>query len=268
MNKKFDEFYDDLERTAEYLSQNEDNEAIRHDLLIRPILISPHGLGWEKGEALSQIETPLNSALSESYYWRGAIPKKKRPDIILIPYNVSKVVGIVEEKKRQAGVIELEKHVGQLLEYQYLHRCVWGLLTDGEKWVLTKNHDVFHRFDNLQDLKRKINDLRHCIGRSAIVERLHKYGTPDLVYIRPSNHVLIYGFPGADHSITNFHKLLNKPTKEGADLVKLLFITSRDEIIQKSSNINSYEIRKIIIGLYGSGIVIMQALYIRAAKRC
>lgn len=246
-------FFDELARVSDRLRSSDDNEAIRHDLLVRPILTSPFGLGWDSGEALSQIETPLTTTVSESYYWRGATPRKKRPDIVLVPYRVGRVVGVVEEKRRQSTVNALESHAGQLLEYQYLHRCVWGLLTDGEKWVLTKNHEIFHRFESLSDLNRRIADLRHCIGRAAILDRMTKFGTTDLVIVRPSRTLLILGFPGANPSVTEMQHFLRIPSREGVDLVHYLFRSMKGDVFQRLDDVTDTDTRSLLRSLFGSG---------------
>jgi len=253
MDTQLDKFFNELQRIAERLMSTEDNEAIRHDLLVRPILTSPLGLGWEAGEVLSQVNMPVEKLITDSYYWRGAIPRKRRPDIVLVPYNVAHVVGIVEEKKRHARLHELESHTGQLLEYQYLHRCVWGLLTDGEKWILTKNHEIFHRFESLSDLKSRIKDLKHCIGRDAILARIRQFGTTDLVYVRPAHSVLILGFPGAQPSVTNLHDFLKEPSTEGQDLVAYLFRSIRNEVFQSLDEMNDLDARSFLASFFGSG---------------
>ena len=253
MGSQLDDFFADLQRRAERVLTVADNEAIRHDLLVRPLLTSPLALGWEEGEVLSQVGMPVPHTIGESYYWRGAVPRKKRPDIVLIPYNVARVAGVIEEKGRHAEMSELESHVGQLLEYQYLHRCVWGLITDGEKWVLTKNHEIFQRFEGLSDLKRRLTDLQQCIGRSAILERFHRYGTFDLVYVRPSPRIIIVGFPGAQISVTTLGDFLRKPSNQGRDLVLYLFRSTRNEVHGRLDDVPSVDFRRVLRGLYGSG---------------
>jgi hypothetical protein len=254
MGSQLDDFFTDLQRRAEGALAVADNEAIRHDLLVRPLLTNPLALGWEEGEVLSQVEMQMPLTVAESYYWRGAIPKRKRPDIVLVPYNIGRVVGVIEEKGRHAELSELELHVGQLLEYQYLHRCVWGLLTDGEKWVLTKNHEIFQRFENLSDVKRRIADLQQCIGRAAIMERFHRYGTYDLVYVRPSPSIIIVGFPGAKCSVATFGDFLRKPSNQGRDIVLHLFKSVRTEVYRRLDDVPSVDFRSVLSSLYGSGL--------------
>ncbi len=93
MNNELEKLFTELQRQADRIFSFEDNEAIRHDLLIRPILTHPMALGWEQGETLSQVETGVPVEVSKSYYWRSATPRKRRPDIILLPYNVGQALG-------------------------------------------------------------------------------------------------------------------------------------------------------------------------------
>ena len=253
MDIKLNKFFDELQRISERIHSGEDNEAIRHDLLVRPILTSPFGLGWEEGEVLSQVQMNLQNEIIDSYYWRGASPKKRRPDIILVPYNITKVVGVVEEKRLQIDIEKLETYTGQLLEYQYLHNCVWGLLTDGEKWILTKNHEVFQRFENLSDLKLGIKDLRNCIGKEAILERMIKFGTTDIVFVRPSYNLILMSIPGVKPSITNLDIFLNAPSKEGHDLIIFLYESLQNKVSEFCEKIPN-EFRSFLSHFFGSGL--------------
>ncbi len=246
MGTQLDNFFSELQRCADHILTVADNEAIRHDLLVRPLLTSPLALGWEAGEVLSQLEMPVPHTIAESYYWRGAVPRKKRPDIVLVPYSVAPVAGVVEEKGHHVKLSELESHVGQLLEYQYLHRCIWGLLTDGEKWVLTKNHEIFHRFENLSDLKHRLADLQHCIGRSAILERFQRYRTYDLVYVRPSPSIIIVGIPGAQRPVTTLADFLRQPSNQGKDIVLYLYKSTRSDTFDHLDDVPSVDFRRVI----------------------
>jgi hypothetical protein len=242
----------ELQRNAEQLLTRGDNEAARHDLLVRPILTSPTALGWEPGEALPQVETTVPREVIDSYYWRDASPRKRRPDLVLVPYRIGTVVGVVEEKKRQASMGELEAHVGQLLEYQYLHRCVWGILTDGEKWVVTRNHEIFHRFNGLHDLRKHLRDLQECVGRSAILERFQKYGVWDLVYVRPAPALIVMGSVSADTRVRTFGEFLSTPSKEGRNLLMHLYASTKMTALERIDGMPDSYVRTAIRGLFGS----------------
>lgn len=186
MSTAIDGFFDKLKKHLDIINNsNVDNEAMRHDLLIRPIITSTQMLGWNCGEVISQSTIDVPQNVRNSYYWDRAEPKKRRPDMIISPYGMNKTVAVIEEKKRQASLNALANKIGQLKEYQYLHNAVWGVLTDGEKWILQKNNEIFHTFSTLDDLHKNFEDFIMCIGKEALMERLIKYGTTDIVIVKP-----------------------------------------------------------------------------------
>ncbi|MCM0084467.1 hypothetical protein L4X63_23085 [Geomonas sp. Red32] len=180
------QFFDSLKRNLDLIDPKFDNEALRHDLIIHPILTSPDGLGWYNPEVIPQLNTAIYKELKESYVWKGAQPVRRRPDLVIVPLGMNNPVAIVEEKKRQIDISALKRHVGQVTEYQCLHNAVWGLLSDGEKWVLKKNNQIFHTFANLTELEKNFDDFKNCIGRVAIMSRLVEYNTSDLVIVAPA----------------------------------------------------------------------------------
>lgn len=183
-------FFDSLKRSLNQLQESGfDNESMRHELIIRPIIVSPLILGWESKEVISQSECNVSEFVRKSYYWRNAEPKKKRPDMIIVPYGIKKTVAVIEEKNRQFTMQSLREKVGQLKEYQYLHNAVWGLLTDGSKWILQKNNEIYHEFESLSELEKNIYDLKECISKASLMDRLSKFGTSDLIICKPNNNI-------------------------------------------------------------------------------
>lgn len=227
-----------------------DSEAMRHDLLVRPFLTSPLTLGWEPPELISQSSFSICNEVTESYVWQGAHPKKRRPDIIIVPYGLSRTVTVVEEKANQATLENLRKHLGQLKEYQYIHNTVWGLLTDGEKWILQRNNETFHQFSSLSELKTGLKDLKECIGKDAIISRLKLYGTTDLVVVRPSPIMIVFATPCATvNSITKLNDFLHEPSVPGVDISFNLFRSMRDEAYKWAENQVQHEVMKNIMGI-------------------
>lgn len=180
-----DQFFDSLARRLDWLSSTPgaDNEATRHDQLIHPILVSPWGLGWRHEDLLSQPVITVPSQVVESHIFRNAIPRSRRPDLLIAPPELGVNVAVVEEKARQHDLLALNDHRLQVTEYQSLFECVWGILSDGEKWIVRRNFERYHEFADLNELKRGIRDLRYCISRTAVIERWREHGTCDLVIL-------------------------------------------------------------------------------------
>ncbi|MEQ9263133.1 MAG: hypothetical protein RLP14_08235 [Owenweeksia sp.] len=200
-------FFDGIKKKLEYLQVKEcTNEAIMHDLVVRPILIHPEILQWDSLEVLSQQEINFTDELTKSYIWKNAIPKKRRPDILINPLGYDKEIAVVEEKTIQKSLTKLRNYTPQLMEYMHLYNVVWGILTDGEKWIIKKNQEVFHEFSNLDELQRNLKDLQYCIGKKAISHRLQEYGTTDLVIIKHKSIIISTGLNSFAQS--TFSKLL------------------------------------------------------------
>ena len=127
--------FDTLRRTRDWLEDNQtiDNEAVRHDQLVLPVLSSPLILGWDHKDLLAQQCISVPSKVRESHILRNAVPKIRRPDVLVFPDSVQKPVAVVEEKGRQETIVTLDNHRLQLLEYLSLYKCVWGVLTDGNR---------------------------------------------------------------------------------------------------------------------------------------
>ncbi len=183
MNKKKQLFFDELLKRAELLEQNRirDNEASRHDQLVYPIITSEFGLGWKPTDLISQSTINVPKIITESHIFRDAIPKLRKPDILICPYGFDKNIVIIEEKKKQLNLKQLNEHRLQIREYQALYECTWGILTDGERWIIKRNFETFHEFSSILELMSGIDDLRNSIGRISIINRLSKYNTTDIL---------------------------------------------------------------------------------------
>ena len=253
-----DRFFAQLESVLHRLSTDGsiDNESVRHDLLIRPMLCSPVTLGWAGHEVLPQRSIAVGPQVQRSYYWRGGVPRQKRPDLIIVPYGLDRTIAVVEEKTRQAGIDALNSHLGQLKEYQYLHSCVWGLLTDGEKWTLQRNNEVLHCFSSLLEVKRHLADLQECIGRRAVVQRLLKHGTADLVVARASPMIVIVATATAAAPPSLALDYLRKPSPTGNDLMRGLSLPIRQEGFQCARTaLLPEDVQRLVHSMYGSNFM-------------
>ena len=175
--------FDDLKRRSEalLLSPEHDNEATRHDRLVVPVLTHPLLLGWDLNDLVGQASISIPKQVFETHIFRDSTPKFRKPDILVSPSELQFNALVVEEKARQQDVVELNGYRLQLHEYQTLFECVWGLLTDGDRWILKKNLETFHEFSSLDDLRLNIRDIRNCIGKSELLQRKKQHGTCDPV---------------------------------------------------------------------------------------
>lgn len=211
MNKDIDNFFDCIQRNIENLHNKPeiDNEAMRHDLIIRPILTNAITLGWQETEIQSQQSIDVPTEIKKSYIWAGAIPQKKRPDMIIVPSGYDQTVVVIEEKQLQRDLKNLKGYLSQLIEYQCLHNVVWGLLTDGEKWILQRNFQVFHTFESIKDLKNNLRDLQACIAKKHLMDRIIKHNTPDLITIISIPYIEKGGIKFDPNKIDLFHPIEN-----------------------------------------------------------
>lgn len=154
-------------------------------MLIYPLLTSPFGLGWDAKDLVSQSTIKVPREVGVSHVFRNGEPKIRKPDILISPVNSSKNIAVIEEKEFQANIEKLNNYRLQVAEYQALYECTWGVISDGEKWLLKKNFETFHQFDSLDELRLGIRDLRSCIGKVQVTERLIYHGTCDLVVVVP-----------------------------------------------------------------------------------
>lgn len=190
-------FFDELRTKAEFLSSNpeKDNEATRHDLLIYPIVTSQFGLGWKPTDLISQSIIKIPSEISDSHIFRGATPKIRKPDLIICPEEVIKNIAVIEEKNKQKGLTELKNHRLQLSEYQSLYECNWGILTDGEKWVIKKGFETLFEFASIDEIQKNIIEFKNTLGRESMIKRFFNYNTFDLVIISQINSWVISNYP-------------------------------------------------------------------------
>lgn len=222
MNKQ-EIFFDELKKRVDNLHSNteRDNESSRHDLLIYPIITSEFGLGWNPIDLISQSTINVPNEIKDSLVFRGAVPKIRKPDILIVPNEIIKNVAVIEEKKRQESIQSLAKHKLQLTEYQALYECTWGVLTDGEKWIIKRNFETFHEFATIDELRRGIKDFRNCIGNKEIIERYNQYNTFDYIIISPFLNNFKSAFPEFDNIPVVVCGIKNgKTTENGAGFKK------------------------------------------------
>lgn len=256
MTINIDRFFDNLKKHLDAICNSQvDNEAMRHDLLIRPIITSPLVLGWNCEEVIAQstVDVPLN--VRESYFWDKAKPKKRRPDMIVVPYGMNKTVAVIEEKKRQVSLTALANRMGQIKEYQYLHNAVWGLLTDGEKWILQKNNEIFHTFSTLDDLRKNLEDFKQCIGRSALMKRLTRYGTADLVIVKPSVNVTLVLSLSRLIPKSSLKEYLLIHSIESLDFLQDIHVGWHDVLCIKSKGMLSTDMYELVEDVYSNFLV-------------
>ncbi len=179
--------FDELKRRLDALVQNpsHDNEATRHDRLVVPFLTNPLLLGWDLDDLVAQATIAVPNQLRDSHIFRKAEPRSRKPDILVASSAIRLNAFVVEEKDRQPSIDDLNGYRFQLHEYQSLYECVWGLLTDGNRWILKKGFETFHTFDSLDDLRSGLSDIQHCIGKQSLLTRQLSHGTCDLVIVVP-----------------------------------------------------------------------------------
>lgn len=190
-------FFDELKIRIEnlYKFPERDNEATRHDQLIYPILTNKFGLGWQPNDIISQSTINIPDIVSESHIFRGAIPKIRKPDLLICPQDIVRNIVVIEEKNRQNDIKALSKHRLQLSEYQSLYECNWGILTDGEKWIIKKGFETMFEYSSVDEIQKNINDLRRVVGRESILNRFKTHNTFDLVILSPITSWTSQNFP-------------------------------------------------------------------------
>lgn len=194
-------FFSNLKRQLEFLynNPNRDNESTRHDLIIYPFITNRFGLAWDSADIISQstINVPLN--ISESHIFRGAIPKIRKPDLIICPKDVIKNAVIIEEKKKQPDLLSLKDHRLQLSEYQSLYECNWGVLTDGDQWLIKRGFETLFEFNSIDELQKSIKEFRNALGSKEVLSRYRQCNTFDLIFISPFAKVGLDAFPDFLH---------------------------------------------------------------------
>lgn len=240
--------FEELRRRIDTISEVHDNEAMRHDLIIYPLLTSPYGLEWDGCEVVPQKNLPLNRELTSSYIWKNAIPKKRRPDIVIVPYGIDQSVAVIEEKKKQSDINKLKMHLPQLGEYQQLESVVWGVLTDGERWILRRNNEIYASFASISELEKSFEEMKRCIGKKYVLQRLIKYGTSDLVFIKPSPTLFVV----CEALPKLFPMSLENYLIETPNVATNLVMFQRDELSDQyfNLNINDQDEAKLVYGIY------------------
>jgi hypothetical protein len=191
------DFFDELRIRIEHLHKfpERDNEATRHDQLIYPLLTNNFGLGWHPKDIISQSTINIPDNVSESHIFRGAIPKIRKPDLLICPQDIIRNIVVIEEKNRQTDIKTLGNHRLQLSEYQSLYGCNWGILTDGEKWLIKKGFETMFEFSSVDEIQKNINEFKNILGREAMLERFNTYNSFDLVILSPVTSWTLPNFP-------------------------------------------------------------------------
>jgi hypothetical protein len=176
-------FLDSLRRTFQSLRECADSEAQRRDLLIRPILVSPFGLGYGPDEVLGEIPYAWPAEFKQDFIFRGdKTPRRILPDYVLWPREWQKVAGVVEAKG-PSTLVELSGHRFQLAEQQAAFSTNWGLLTNGSQWVVFHAFEPIIEVDSIDDLATKLPDICRLVGREAVLERMRRSGRASLVHL-------------------------------------------------------------------------------------
>ena len=187
-NRSVDNEFDELRYRLDDLERNpsHDNEATRHDRIVIPFLTNPLLLGWDHIDLVAQASITIPTQVIESHIFRNSTPKIRKPDILVQSPAFQFNALVVEEKTKQPDVHSLNGYRFQLHEYQASYECVWGLLTDGERWILKKGFESYHTFNSLDELQAGLSDIQHCIGKQDLLRRKLIHGTCDLVIVVPS----------------------------------------------------------------------------------
>lgn len=178
--------FDQLQTRLEYLLANpdRDSEAARHDALVLPFLTDAVGLGWNTLDLVPQENIAVPNSITDGLIFRDSIPKKRIPDLLIRPVDNDIVVAAIEEKEGQRDLQKLNDNHLQLREYQALCECTWGILTDGEKWIVKRNFESWGEFHSIQELRNNIEELRNAIGRQTVIARINAQGSPDLLFLQ------------------------------------------------------------------------------------
>jgi hypothetical protein len=183
--RELDKFFDGLKKQLDALHSDttRDNEAVRHDRLILPMLTSKFTLMWEVEDLWSQQQITVPNEVSKSFIFPGSVPKRKRPDVIIQPIGISDPLIVVEEKAYQASVSALLGYNAQIRTYQEMCSSIWGLLTDGEKWIVKRHLETYLVFESIDELRKGFRDFQEAIGKEAMLSRVNSYGTADMLIV-------------------------------------------------------------------------------------
>ncbi len=159
------EFFADLRRVREKIAEHHDNETWRREALIRPVLKSPFGLGFQEHEILCEVSFPIHAGqarlLAEEIY-----PNRKRirADYLILPEGNIRPSGLVEAKGQLPDFVSVQSHKNQALIGQVLADTDWGLLTDGEAWLLMRGDEELLYCDSIENLEAAIAEFRSLVG--------------------------------------------------------------------------------------------------------
>ena len=136
------------------------------------------------------------------------------------------------------------------------------MLTDGNQWILQKNNEVFHTFGSIIDLKKHLTDLQQCIGRQAIVERLLRFGTADIVIARPSRRIVVIASPIKVSHPSTIDDFIKNPSNEAMDIVCNLSITLRNSVwIYFENNTVNKDVQRLLDHIYSQYLIDLAAAH-------
>nr|WP_241175507.1 type I restriction enzyme HsdR N-terminal domain-containing protein [Natronolimnobius sp. AArcel1] len=99
-------------------------------------------------------------------YPRGDSDITDRVDYALIENGDLKVC--IEAKR---PTVNLDAKTGQLKRYMRLHRCNWGLLTNGDRYIILRDEKEFE----LDDIIREVDcELEHLVKRESALAPLRR----------------------------------------------------------------------------------------------
>ena len=214
-------FFDDLLRNYKVIINSPfDSEAFRHELLIVPFLNSKHGLGWKKEELIPQVNIVVSENIRGSYFWKNGMPKKRIPDITVIPNLIKKPIISIEEKKHVKSLSELLKHLFQLKEYQLLQGTVWGILTNGEKWILQRNLETILTINGIGELRDKTEEFKYYVGSDEVLNRFKKTKLTDVIKVYSPYEVTFVDTFESKLIIKDVENIINRRDEDSLKFMK------------------------------------------------
>ncbi len=159
--------FEHLKRTAGSVYPEYDNETWRREALIRPLLI--HGLGYREHEIVSEINFTVTGQERNLIAQRLRPGQTRvRPDFLIVPDFDKKVVAAIEAKKKTPDAdILYHNYFDQLIIEQIVADCEFGILTDGEKLIVSCEGQPVMQFESLNELAKGFDTIRNWIGRDS-----------------------------------------------------------------------------------------------------
>lgn len=177
------QFFADLRRAREKIAEPYDNESWRREALIRPVLRSPFGLGFQEHEILCEVSFPIRTRedrlLADQIYPHR---KRIRADYLIQPEGNVRPSGLVEAKRILPDFVSMQKHKNQALIGQVLANADWGLLTDGEAWLLMRGDEDILYCESLESLESGIQEFQFFVGREALIQQ---FGSAPRIRLMP-----------------------------------------------------------------------------------